>query len=71
MCDSKIMFEIMTREEKSDNEIINKKVYFINQLTNLRKLKLNYHLMESEKNIATKHLLTEKDTTGRDSKDYV
>tara|TARA_B100000678_G_scaffold54319_1_gene43520 strand:- start:38 stop:157 length:120 start_codon:yes stop_codon:yes gene_type:complete len=38
---------------------------------NLRKLKLNYHLMESEKNIATKHLLTEKDTTGRDSKDYV
>ena len=71
MCDSKIMFEIMTREEKSDNEIINKKVYFINQLTNLRKLKLNYQLIESEKNLVIKHLLAEKDTAGRDSKGYV
>ena len=62
MCDSKIMFGIMTREEKSDNEIINKKVYLINQLTNLRRLKLNYHLMESEKNLTTKHLLAEKYT---------
>ena len=71
MCDSKIMFGIMTRGEKSDNEIINDKVYFINQLTNLRKLKLNYQLIESEKNIATKHLLAEEDTAGRDSKGYV
>ena len=71
MCDSKIMFGIMTREEKSDNEIINKKVYFINQLTNLRKLKLNYQLIESEKNLAIKHLLAEKDTAGRDPKGYV
>ena len=61
----------MTREEKSDNEIINKKVYFINQLTNLRKLKLNYQLIESEKNLVIKHLLAEKDTAGRDSKGYV
>ena len=71
MCDSEIMFGIMTRGEKSDNEIINDKVYFINQLTNLRKLKLNYQLIESEKNIATKHLLSKKDTAGRDSKGYV
>ena len=61
----------MTRERKSDNEIINDKVFFVNQLMNLRKLKLNYQLIESEKNIATKHLLTEKDTAGRNSKDYV
>ena len=65
------MFGIMTREEKSDNEIINKKVYFINQLTNLRKLKLNYQLIESEKNLAIKHLLAKKDTAGRDPKGYV
>jgi len=71
MCDSKIMFEIMTGAKKIDNDIINDKVYFINQLTNLRKLKLNYQLIESEENIATKHLFGEDDTAGRDSKGYV
>ena len=71
MCDSKIMFEIMTGEEKIENDIINDKVYFINQLTNLRKLKLNYQLIESKENIATKHLFAEDDAAGRDSKGYV
>ena len=71
MCDSKIMFEIITGAEKIDNDIINDKVYFINQLTNLRKLKLNYQLIESKENIATKHLFGEDDTAGRDSKGYV
>ena len=71
MCDSKIMFEIMTGAEKIDNDIINDKVYFINQLTNLRKLKLNYQLIESKENIATKHLFGEDDTAGRNSKGYV
>ena len=71
MCDSDIMFGIMTRDEKSDNQIINDKVYFINQLTNLRRLKINYQLIESEKNIATKHLFAEGDTAGRDSRGYV
>tara|TARA_Y100000746_G_scaffold8316_1_gene7441 strand:- start:56 stop:496 length:441 start_codon:yes stop_codon:yes gene_type:complete len=71
MCDSKIMFEIMTGVKEIDNDIINDKVYFINQLTNLRKLKLNYQLIESKENIATKHLFGEDDTAGRDSKGYV
>ena len=71
MCDSKIMFEIMTGAEKIDNDIINDKVYFINQLTNLRKLKLNYQLIESKENIASKHLFADVDTAGRDSKGYV
>ena len=71
MCDSDIMFGIMTRDEKSDNQIINDKVYFINQLTNLRRLKINYQLIESEKNIATKHLFADGDTAGRDSRGYV
>tara|TARA_B110000014_G_scaffold190859_1_gene139651 strand:- start:250 stop:690 length:441 start_codon:yes stop_codon:yes gene_type:complete len=71
MCDSEMMFGIMTKGEKSDNEIINDKVYFINQLTNLRKLKMNYQLIGSEKNIATKHLFAKEDTAGRDSKGYV
>ena len=71
MCDSDIMFGIMTKDEKSDNQIINDKVYFINQLTNLRRLKINYQLIESEKNIATKHLFADGDTAGRDSREYV
>jgi hypothetical protein len=71
MCDSENMFEIMTKGKKSDNGIINDKVYFINQLTNLRRLKINYHLIESKKNIATRHLFAEEDTAGRDSKGYV
>ena len=72
MCDSKIMFEIMTGAEKIDNDIINDKVYFINQLTNLRKLKLNYQLIESKENIASKHLFADgKDTADRDSFSYV
>ena len=71
MCDSEIMFGIMTKEEKSDNEIINDKVHFINQLTNLRKLKINYKFIESRKNIATRHLFAKEETAGRDSKGYV
>jgi hypothetical protein len=71
MCDSEIMFKIISEGEKSDNEIINDKVYFINQLTNLRNLTIKYQLIESKKNIATKHLFSEEDTAGRDSKGYV
>ena len=71
MCDSEIMFGIMTKGEKSDNGIINDKVYFINQLTNLRKLKINYQFIESRNNIATRHLFSKEDTAGRDSKGYV
>ena len=71
MCDSEIMFGIMTKGEKSDDQIINDKVYFINQLTNLRKLKINYKFIESRKNIATRHLFAKEDTAGRDSKGYV
>ena len=71
MCDSEIMFGIMTKGEKNYNEIINDKVYFINQLTNLRKLKINYKFIESRKNIATRHLFAKEDTAGRDSKGYV
>ena len=71
MCDSEIMFGIMTKGEKNDNEIINDKVYFINQLINLRKLKINYQFIESKKNIATRHFFAKEDTAGRDSKGYV
>ena len=71
MCDSEIMFGIMTKGKKSNNKIINDKIYFINQLINLRELKMNYQFIKSDKNIATKHLFAKEDTARRDSKGYV
>jgi len=71
MCDSEMMYGILTKENESDNQIIKDKIYFINQLTNLRNLKINYQFIESEKNIATKHLFSKEDTAGRDSTGYV
>ena len=71
MCDSKMVYETFTEGKKSENQIINDKIYFINQLTNLRSLKINYHLIKSTKNIATRHLFGEEDTAGRDSNGYV
>ena len=72
MCDSKIMFDIFTRGEKSDNQIINDKVHFINQLTEIRKLKMNFQLIDTKENLSTRHLFAKgKDTAGRDSFSYV
>ena len=72
MCDSKIMYEIFTEGKKSDNQIINDKVHFINQLTELRKLKISFQLINSKMNLSTRHLFAQgKDTADRDSLSYV
>ena len=72
MCDSKLMYEIFTQQTKSDNQIINDKIKFINQLTDLRKLKMNFRLIHAKENLSTKHLFAkDKDTAGRDSFSYV
>ena len=72
MCDSKLMYEVFTQGKKSDNQIINDKIHFINQLTKLRKLKMNFQLIGVEENLSTKHLFAEgRDTAGRDSFSYV
>ena len=72
MCDSKLMYEVFTQGKKSDNQIINDKIHFINQLTKLRRLKMNFQLIGVEENLSTKHLFAEgKDTAGRDSFSYV
>ena len=72
MCDSKMMFETFTEGKKSDNQIINDKVYFINQLTEHRKLKMYFQLIDTKENLSTRHLFAEgKDTAGRDSFSYV
>tara|TARA_B100000029_G_scaffold302765_1_gene295586 strand:+ start:70 stop:513 length:444 start_codon:yes stop_codon:yes gene_type:complete len=72
MCDSKFMYDIFTQGKKSDDQIINDKIHFINQLTELRHLKINFQLIDAEKNLSTRHLFAKgKDTAGRDSFSYV
>ena len=63
MCDSKNMYEILTNNKKTDSQIINDKIYFINQLTNHRNLKINYQIIESKKNLATKSTSTDEETS--------
>ena len=72
MCDSKMMYEIFTKGKKSDNQIINDKIYFINQLIEHRKLKIKFELIDMKENLSTRHLFAKgKDTAGRDSFSYV
>ena len=72
MCDTKTMYETFTEGKKSENQIINDKIHFINQLTEHRKLKMYFQLIDTKENLSTRHLFAEgKDTAGRDSFSYV
>ena len=72
MCDSKEMYEILIQQCKTENQIIDDKIHFINQLVGHRNLKLEYHLIEPTKNIATEHLSGKNKTSAsRDSSGLV
>jgi hypothetical protein len=72
MCDSKEMYEILLHNQKTDSQIINDKIHFINQLTNHRNLKINFRMIESEINLATEHLSTNNETSAsRNSRGFV
>ena len=72
MCYSKEMYKILIQQHKTLNQIIDDKIYFINQLVGHRNLKLEYCLIEPTKNIATKHLSGENKTyVPRDSRGFV
>jgi len=72
MCDSKEMYKIFIQRHKTLNQIIDDKIYFINQLVGHRNLKLEYHLIEPTKNIATEHLSgTNETSASRDSSGFV
>ena len=72
MCGSKEMYKILMQQHKTLNQIIDDKIYFINQLVDHRNLKLEYHLIEPTKNIATEHLSGKNKTcASRDSRDFV
>ena len=72
MCDSKEMYEILIQQYKTENQIIDDKIHFINQLVGHRNLKLEYHLIDSTKNLTTQHLSDKnKTSTSRDSRGFV
>ena len=72
MCDSKNMYEILTNNKKTNSQIVNDKIYFINQLTDHRNLKINYEIIKSESNLATELLSTNgKNSASRDSRGFV
>jgi len=72
MCDSKEMYKILIQRHKTLNQIIDDKIYFINQLVGHRNLKLEYRLIEQTKNISTEHLSgMNKTSASRDSSGFV
>ena len=72
MCDSKEMYEILIQQYKTENQIIDDKIHFINQLVGHRNLKLDYHLINPTENIPTEHLSGKNKTSAsRDSRDFV
>jgi len=72
MCDSKEMYKILIQQYKTENQIIDDKIHFINQLVGHRNLKLEYRLIEPTKNIATEHLSGKNKTSAsRDSSGFV
>ena len=72
MCDSSEMYEILFNNNTTDNQIINDKLHFINQLVNHRNLKIKFQLIKQKNNLATKQLSSDSGTTsGNNSRGFV
>lgn len=52
--DDKTMFEHLSANQKSNDEFIEKRTYFIRQFIEQRKLKIHYELITSDENMACK-----------------
>jgi len=72
MCDSKEMYEILIQQHKTENQIIDDKIHFINQLVGHRNLKLEYRLINPTNNIAAEYLSGKNKTSAsRNSRGFV
>ena len=72
MCDSSEMYEILFNNNTTDNQIINDKLHFINQLVNHRNLKIKFQLIKQKNNLATKQLdIDSGATSGSNSRGFV
>jgi hypothetical protein len=54
--DNKTMFDHLSRNEKLSDRFINSRTFFITQLINQKKLKINYELVDPTKNLVSKSL---------------
>ena len=71
MCDSNEIHEILSNNRKTDNQIINDKIYFINQLVTHRNLRIIYKIIKSENNLATKQLASDSEEVEKNSRNFV
>ena len=53
--DEKIMYDQLTSNPKIEDEFIEKRIQFIRQLIKQRKLKIEFELVDTDKNLARKH----------------
>ncbi len=56
MLDSKTMYEHLQNNAEISDKFIERRTWYLNQLINQRKLKIRYHLIKHEENLATKFL---------------
>lgn len=54
--DDKTVYEQLISNQKSSDEFIEKRTFFIRQLIEQRKLKIKYNLVESNRNLAAKKI---------------
>jgi len=54
--DDQSMFDQLSKNESSSDELIKTRIRFITQLIDQRKLKINYELVDKEKNVVSKLL---------------
>jgi len=54
--DEKIMYDQLTSNSKIEDEFIEKRIQFIRQLIKQRKLKIEFELVNIDKNLARKHI---------------
>ena len=54
--DDNSIFEHLTTNQKSNDEFIEKRIHFIRQLIKQRKLNIQYQLITSDKNLATRKI---------------
>ena len=54
MIEDKSLRDYLSKDKTSSDELISSRIYFINQLINQRKLKIEYEIIEPEKNYISK-----------------
>ena len=54
--DEKIMYDHLTSNSKIEDEFVEKRIQFIRQLIEQRKLKIEFEMIDSDKNLAKKNI---------------